>query len=162
VAAGSEPSHRVAFMLYRCLHVASACTNVKAELTPRPSSRSPFSPPLYRLHRARERKPSAAAAVATAAEHHQPIPRSHRRTVNSSTSWTTPHNRLTSGRARRACASTTATIAAATTLATVIVSISYTYRCAQSWCARRCTQARRSRHRRRAIAGRSRSPVRCP
>jgi hypothetical protein len=112
VATGSEPSHRVAFTLYRCLHVASACTNVKAELTPRPSSRSPFSPPLCRLHRARERKPSAAAAVATAAEHHQPIPRSHRRTVNSSPSSTTPHHRWTSGRARRACASTTAAIIA--------------------------------------------------
>jgi hypothetical protein len=32
----------VAFTLCRCLHVASACTNVKTESTPRPSSRSPF------------------------------------------------------------------------------------------------------------------------
>jgi hypothetical protein len=33
--------------------------------------------------------------------------------VSSSTSWTTPHNCLTSDRARRACASTAAAIVAA-------------------------------------------------
>jgi hypothetical protein len=89
---------------------------MKAESPPHPHSTSPFSPPPCHLHHARaeaERSDRRRHRKSTAAEHHHLIPRSHRRTMSSSTSLTTPHDRLTSGRACQACASTAVAIVAA-------------------------------------------------
>jgi hypothetical protein len=87
---------------------------------------------------------AAATEKSTTVKHHHPIPRSHSRTVSSSTSRTTPYDRLTSGRARRACASTAAAIFAAKLSSRVAVLLgaltAFLLRCSRfasmCWCSR--------------------------
>jgi hypothetical protein len=58
-------------------------------------------------------EPAAATKKSTMPEHHRLIPRSHSRTLSSSTSPTSPCNPIDSGRAHRACGSTAVAIVAA-------------------------------------------------
>jgi hypothetical protein len=87
---------------------------------------------------------AAATENSTTVKHHHPIPRRHSRTVSSSTSRTTPYDRLTSGRARRACASTAAAIGVAKLSSRVAVLLgaltAFLLRCSRfvsvCWCSR--------------------------